>query len=66
MTETGKLEVADTRMLQASIVALDEAARALAAAQKTLERTRESIEGILHPAARAERGETQWFQESMP
>ena len=65
MTDTGKLESADTRMLEASIMALDEAARALTAAQRTLAKTRESIEGILQPRS-SERGQGQWFQESMP
>lgn len=67
MTNTGTLEVTDTRTLEASIAALDEAARALSAAQRTLARTRDSIEGILLPRARdAVRGQGQWFQESMP
>ena len=65
MTDTGKLENADTRMLEASIIALDEAARALTAAQRTLARTRDSIELILQPGS-TERGQGQWFRESMP
>ena len=65
MTHGGKLETTDARMLEASILALDEAARALTAAQRTLARTRESIEGILQPRSN-ERGTGQWFQESMP
>jgi hypothetical protein len=65
MTDTGKLETADTRLLEATILALEEAARELTAAQARLARTRDSIQAILQRGS-LERGQGQWFQESMP
>lgn len=65
MTDTRKLARADTQMVEASIKALEEAARELTAAQIRLAKTRESIELILRRAS-IERGQSQWFRESMP
>jgi hypothetical protein len=64
MTDTGKLETADTRLLEANLIALEEAARELNAAQARLARTRDSIQVILQRGS-LERGQGQWFQESM-